>query len=189
MKIGYARVSTDDQNLALQHDALQAEGCEVIHDDKLSGASWDRPGLKAALAACKPGDVLVAWKLDRLGRSTAELVKLADDLNKREVGLKILTGQGAAIDTTQPAGRLVYAVFAAVAEFERELTRERTRAGITAAKRRGIKVGRKPSITPEKIEMAQRLIAEGKGKAIAARMIGVGPATLRRALNDSRMPT
>lgn len=137
MKIGYARVSTEDQTLSLQLDALQAAGCEAVHEDKLSGAAVHRPGLAAALTACGAGDVLHVWKLDRLGRSMAELVATVDDLKRREVGLKVLTGEGAAIDTTRPEGRLIFGVFAAFSEFERELTRERTRAGMQAARRRG----------------------------------------------------
>lgn len=185
MKIGYARVSTEDQTLALQLDALRAHGCEIIHEDRLSGAASDRPGLTAALAACAAGDVLTVWKLDRLGRSMAELVGIVDDLKRREVGLKVLTGEGAAIDTTRPEGRLIFGVFAAFSEFERELIRERTKAGMQAAKRRGKRLGRPLTLTPEKIEMAKRLIAEGKGKATAARMIGVDPATLRRGLKSA----
>ena len=183
MKIGYARVSTDDQTLALQHDALRAAGCEVIHEDRLSGAAANRPGLNAALTACQPGDVLHIWKLDRLGRSMAELVGIVDDLKGRGVGLKVLTGEGAAIDTTRPEGRLILGVFAAFAEFERELIRERTKAGMRAARRRGKRVGRPRTLTPERLDMAHRLLAEGKGRAVTARMIGVDPATLRRALN------
>src|SRR5215216_8164808 len=134
-KVGYARVSTDDQTLALQLDALQAAGCKVIHEDRRSGAAANRPGLKAALAACQSGDVLHVWKLDRLGRSMSELISIIDDLKGRGVGLKVLTGEGAAIDTTRPEGRLIFGVFAAFSEFERELIRERTKAGIRAARR------------------------------------------------------
>src|SRR4051794_12557197 len=141
-KVGYARVSTDDQTLALQLDTLRAAGCEVIHDDRLSGVAAHRPGLIAALAACQPGDVLHVWKLDRLGRSMAELVGIVEDLRARGIGLKVLTGEGAAIDTTRPEGRLIFGVFAAFAEFERELIRERTKAGMRAARRRGKRVGR-----------------------------------------------
>lgn len=183
MKIGYARVSTEDQTLALQHDALRAEGCELMHDDKLSGVAVKRPGLDAALAACNAGDVLIVWKLDRLGRSMSELVALLDDLTARGVGLKVLTGKGAAIDTTRPEGRLFFGVFAAFAEFERELIRERTVAGIRAARRAGKRVGRPPLLDADKLGLAHRLLAEGKGKASVARMVGVDPATLRRALN------
>ena len=108
--IGYARISTDDQTLALQLDALRAAGCEPIHEDRLSGAAAHRPGLIAALTACQPGDVLHVWKLDRLGRSMSELIGIVDDLKGRGVGLKVLTGEGAAIDTTRPEGRLIFGV-------------------------------------------------------------------------------
>ncbi len=182
-KIGYARVSTEDQTLALQQDALRSAGCDALHEDRLSGVAVDRPGLTAALAACNSGDVLLVWKLDRLGRSMTELFRIVDALKARGVGLKVLTGQGAAIDTTRPEGRLIFAVFAAFSEFEGELIRERTKAGMQAARRRGKHVGRPLLLTPEKLHMARRLLAEGKGRTVAARMIGVDPATLRRALN------
>ena len=185
-KIGYARISTDDQTLALQLDALRAAGCEVIHEDRLSGAAAHRPGLIAALAACQSGDVLHVWKLDRLGRSMSELISIIDDLKRRGVGLKVLTGEGAAIDTTRPEGRLIFGVFAAFSEFERELIRERTKAGMRAARWRGKRVGRPRTLTPEKLDMAHRLLAEGKGRAVTARMIGVDPSTLRRATELAR---
>lgn len=142
-----------------------------------------RLGLTQALAACAADDVLVVWKLDRLGRSLLDLVGLVETLKSRDIGLKVLTGAGASIDTTKAEGRLFFAMFAAMAEFERELIRERTRAGMDAARRRGKQVGRPVVLTPEKLDLARRLVAEGKGRAIVARMIGVGPATLRQGLN------
>jgi DNA invertase Pin-like site-specific DNA recombinase len=141
MKIGYARVSTDEQNLGLQLDALQADGCGRVFQDTASGARSNRKGLADALQACAPGDVLTVWKLDRLGRSLLDLVGLVEGLKARDGGLKVLTGAGASIDTTRPEGRLFFAMFAALAEFERELIRERTTAGMKAAKRRGVHVG------------------------------------------------
>jgi DNA invertase Pin-like site-specific DNA recombinase len=182
-KIGYARVSTEDQTLALQLDALRSVGCDAVHEDRLSGVAANRPGLTAAIAACAPGDVLTVWKLDRLGRSMAELVGIVEDLRKRSVGLKVMTGEGAAIDTTRPEGRFILGVFAAFAEFERELIRERTREGMKAARRRGKRVGRAPALDPEKLDLAHRLLAEGKGRAVVAHTLGVDPSTLRRALN------
>ena len=170
-KIGYARVSSEDQTLALQHDALRGAGCDALHEDRLSGVAVHRPGLIAALAACQSGDVLLVWKLDRLGRSMTELVGIVDTLKARGVGLKVLTGEGAAIDTTRPEGRLIFGVI-----------RERTMAGMKAARRRGKHVGRPSIVTPEKFDEALRLLAEGKGRTVAARMIGVDPVTLRRAL-------
>lgn len=165
MLIGYARVSTDDQSLALQLDALQAAGCGDVFEDRASGASTSRKGLGAALARCAEGDVLTVWKLDRLGRSLLDLVGLVEDLRRRGVGLKVLTGQGAAIDTTRPEGKLFFAVFAAMAEFERELILERTRAGMTAAKKRGRHVGRPRKLTPERLDHARTLIkTAGNGR-------------------------
>ena len=184
--IGYARVSTEEQSLALQLDALQEAGCASIHEDHgVSGMAKHRPGMIAALGAAGPGDVLVAWKLDRLGRSQRELVTLVEDLKERGVGLKILTGQGAAIDTTQPHGKLIFAVFAAFAEFEAELTRERTGAGMAAARRRGIHVGRPRKLTAHQVAHARGLITSGQEtQAGAAAVVGVNVTTLRRALKQ-----
>lgn len=183
MLIGYARVSTDDQSLALQRDALLAAGCGVVFEDTASGAGASRKGLSDALARCGAGDVLVAWKLDRLGRSVVDLVGLVETLKGKGAGLKILTGEGASIDTTKAEGKLIFAVFAAFAEFERELIRERTAAGMKAAKRRGRHVGRPRKLTPERLAHARALIEDGKEKGEVAALLGVGKATLRRALN------
>jgi DNA invertase Pin-like site-specific DNA recombinase len=183
MMIGYARVSTDEQNLALQLDALRGAGCEVVFEDTGSGADENRKGLTDALARCAAGDVLVVWKLDRLGRSLLDLVELVERLRECGVGFRVLTGAGATIDTTRPEGRFILGVFAALAEFERELIRERTKAGMAAAKRRGRHVGRPRKLTPHKLDHARRLIAEGKEtRAGAAALLGVDPVTLRRAL-------
>jgi DNA invertase Pin-like site-specific DNA recombinase len=188
--VGYARVSTEDQNLALQHDALRAAGCESVHDDRgISGVTTDRPGLAAAIAACASGDVLVVWKLDRLGRSTLELLGLVQDLDRRGIGLKVLTGAGASIDTTRPEGRMILAVFAAMAEFEHDLNRERTRAGMAAAKRRGRHVGRPPKLTPHDVDIARQLIDSGRERAEVAATLKVGVSTLRRALRPVRAMT
>ena len=186
MMIGYARVSTDDQNLALQLDALRSAGCEIVHEDKASGVLSGRKGLAAALDRCAAGDVLVVWKLDRLARSLHDLVVIAADLKGRGVGLKILTGEGAAVDTTRPQGRMIFGILAVMAEFEREMISERTVAGMQAAKRRGRHVGRPRKLTAHKIDHARELIAEGREtQAGAAALLGVGVATLRRALNDA----
>jgi DNA invertase Pin-like site-specific DNA recombinase len=183
MMIGYARVSTEDQNLALQLDALRGAGCEDIFQDTGSGADDGRKGLSQALAALASGDVLVVWKLDRLGRSLASLVGLVEALQGRGAGLKVLTGAGASLDTTKPEGRFILGVFAALAEFERELIRERTKAGMAAAKRRGRHVGRPRKLTTHKLDHARQLIADGKEtKAGAAALLGVDPVTLRRHL-------
>jgi DNA invertase Pin-like site-specific DNA recombinase len=152
-------------------------------DQGVSGAVTRRPGLTAALERCGPGDVLVAWKLDRLGRSTLDLVGLVETLKGRGVGLKVLTGEGASVDTTRPEGKLIFAVFAAFAEFERELIRERTRAGMTAARRRGVVVGRPRKLTAHQLAHARQLIDSGtETHAGAAALLGVDPVTLRRAL-------
>jgi len=185
--IGYARVSTEEQTLALQLDALRAAGCDAVHEDHgVSGVARRRPGLLAALGAAVAGDVLVAWKLDRLSRSHIELMELVEDLKRRGVGLKVLTGEGVAIDTTQAHGRLIFGVFAAFAEFERELIRERTTAGMKAAKRRGRHVGRPRKLTAHQVAHARGLIASGQEtQAGAAALVGVDVTTLRRALKGS----
>lgn len=183
--IGYARVSTEDQNLALQLDALQAAGCETVFQDMASGAITGRKGLTDALAVLVSGDVLTVWKLDRLGRSLFDLVELVEDLRRRGVGLKVLTGHGASIDTTRPEGRLVFGIFAALAEFERELIRERTKAGMQAAKRRGLHVGRPRKLTAHQLAHARAVLDAGSDtRAGVAALLGVDVATLRRALRE-----
>ena len=182
-KIGYARVSTEDQNLDLQLQALHHAGCAVIHKDKASGSDKHRRGLQLAIRACGEGDVLVAWKLDRLGRSLVDLVRLAEQLTTRGAGLKILTGQGASIDTTRPEGRMIFAIFAALAEFERELIRERTRAGMAAARRRGVHLGRPRKLSDAQIAEATNKIKNGSSTVGAmAETFGVDVSTLRRSL-------
>ncbi len=146
MLIGYARVSTDDQNLDLQNDALAAAGCERIYRDKASGAKTDRPGLKQALEVIRAGDTLVVWRLDRLGRSMKDLIERAEDIEQRGAGLKSLHE---AIDTNSSGGRLVFHMFAALAEFERNLVRERTQAGLAAARARGRLGGRRKTLDIE----------------------------------------
>src|ERR1022692_1057864 len=156
--VGYMRVSKADgsQTLDLQQDALDAAGVPErnTYSDTASGKRDDRPGLEACLKALRSGDTLVVWKLDRLGRNLRHLVNVVHDLTERNIGLRVLTGQGAAIDTTTAAGKLVFGIFAALAEFERELISERTRAGLAAARARGRKGGRKPKMTPAKVRLA-----------------------------------
>lgn len=147
MLIGYARVSTDDQNLDLQNDALMSAGCERIYRDKVSGAKTERPGLKRALETLRTGDTLVVWRLDRLGRSLKDLISRAEELEQRGAGLKSLHE---AIDTNSSGGRLVFHLFGALAEFERNLVRERTQAGLQAARARGRLGGRRKTLDPEK---------------------------------------
>lgn len=181
-RIGYARVSTDQQNLALQIDALEAHGCDRVFQDVGSGSLKHRPQLEAALDYVRPGegDVLVVWRLDRLGRGLRHLIELVEDLGSREVGFRSLTEQ---IDTTTPAGRLQFHIFGALAEFEREVIRERTRAGLAAARARGRLGGRPPRLTAEKVAMARAAIAEGEQSVTAvATALGVGRTTLYRHL-------
>ena len=181
MKIGYARILTDEQSLGLQLDALQAEGCEKVFQEIASGGRPNRAGLADALEACSAGDVLVVWKLDRLGRSTLDLVGLVETLKEKGVGLKVLTGEGASVDTTWPEGKLIFAVFAASAEFERELIRERTKAGMLAARRRGRPIGRPRKLTPDQLAEAVRLLAAGRSQWRVARALGVAVSTLQEA--------
>ena len=157
MLVGYARVSTRDQNPSLQIDALQTAGCDRVFMEKASGVSRDRPELKAALDYIRPGDTLVVWKLDRLARSVRQLVETAEELTKRQIGLKVLTQ---AIDTTSPGGRLVFHVFAAVAEFERELMLERTNAGLAAARAANRRGGRPKALDDGQIRRAKAMLCD-----------------------------
>ncbi len=164
MLIGYTRVSKADgsQSLDLQHDDLRAAGVEQdnIYEDRASGGRDDRPGLAACLKSLRAGDVLVVWKLDRLGRSLAHLVNTVKDLSERDIGLRVLTGKGAQIDTTTASGRMVFGIFATLAEFERDLIRERTMAGLAAARARGRKGGRKFALTKAQVRLAQAAMAQ-----------------------------
>jgi DNA invertase Pin-like site-specific DNA recombinase len=182
MKIGYARVSTDDQSLALQLDALRAAGCGVVHEDKASGVLAGRTGLAQALKSCAAGDVLVVWKLDRLARSLHDLVVIAADLKGRGVGLKILTGEGAAVDTTHAQGRMIFGILAVMAAFEREMISERTVAGMKAARKRGVRVGRPLKLSNYQRREAALMLDAGKARADVAALLGVHVGTLRRAL-------
>lgn len=158
MLVGYTRVSKADgsQTTDLQHDALIAAGIdpERVYEDRASGKKDDRPELTACLKGLRDGDTLVVWKLDRLGRDLRHLVNIVHDLTQRGIGLKVLTGQGAAIDTTTASGKLVFGIFAALAEFERELISERTAAGLAAARARGRTGGRPFKMTPAKLRLA-----------------------------------
>ncbi|WJY64156.1 DNA-invertase hin [Corynebacterium atrinae] len=162
--IGYMRVSKSDgsQTTDLQRDALIAAGVDPGHlyEDRASGKQEDRPHLDACLKALRPGDTLLVWKLDRLGRNLRHLVNIVHDLTAREVGLKVLTGQGAAIDTTSAQGKLVFGIFAALAEFERELISERTKAGLESARARGRKGGRPFKMTPAKVRLAMAAMGQ-----------------------------
>jgi DNA invertase Pin-like site-specific DNA recombinase len=154
--IGYARVSTGDQDLNMQLDELKAAGCALVFTDKASGAKGDRPGLDQCLSKLKPDDTLLVWRLDRLGRSMQHLVSVITDLKERKIGFKSI--RDGSIDTTTASGELVFNIFAALAQFERELIRERTRAGLTAARARGRMGGRKPvSPLDPKVRMAKKM--------------------------------
>lgn len=185
MIVGYARVSTDDQTLALQLDALLAAGCETVFRDTISGAKTERPGLSKALEHVRNGDMLVVW---RLGRSLSHLIELIQTLEGRGVGFKSLAEQ---IDTTTSGGRLIFHIFGALAEFERNLIRERTMAGLRAARARGRKGGRpkKPN-TDTKVVMAKRLHADQNNSiAEICKTLGVSRATLYRYLSASETPS
>ncbi|BEO21335.1 DNA invertase (plasmid) [Serratia marcescens] len=183
MMIGYARVSTQDQHLDLQTEALTRAGCEKIYEDKISGVRVERPGLTRALEMLREGDTLVVWKLDRLGRSVKQLVDMVGELYKQGIQFKSLTD---AIDTGTPAGRFFFHVMASLAEMERELIIERTRAGLDAAKQLGRKGGRKPKMTSSKIESAKKLLASGIPPRDVAKDLGVSIPTLYRWLPASK---
>ena len=186
MLIGYARVSTQDQTPALQLDALKAAGCERIFVEKASGAQRDRPELKAALDYAREdaGDIIVVWKLDRLARSLSQLIDTADLLQKRVIGLKSLTE---AIDTTSAGGRLVFHVFGAMAEFERSIIREHTKAGLDAARARGRTGGRPPALSAKDVAIAKAMLTDPDitMNEVASRM-KVAPSTLYRHLPGGR---
>ena len=177
MLIGYARVSTQDQNLALQTEALTKAGCKKVFDDQVSGRRAERPGLIKALEMLREGDTLVVWKLDRLGRSVKHLVELVGDLHQQGVHFKSLTD---AIDTGTPSGRFFFHVMASLAEMERELTVERTRAGLEVARQLGRTGGRKRQMTDSKIESAKKLLANGVPPRDVAQNLGVSVPTLYR---------
>lgn len=177
MLIGYARVSTQDQRLDLQIEALTKAGCRKVFEDKLGGTRAQRPGLDQAIGMLREGDTLVVWKLDRLGRSVKHLVDLVGQLHLQGVQLKSLTD---AIDTASPSGRFFFHVMASLAEMERELTVERTRAGLEVARQLGRRGGRKRQMTDSKIESARKLLANGVPPRDVARNLGVSVPTLYR---------
>ena len=181
-KIGYARVSTTAQDEALQLDSLERAAVDRVFIDRASGALTDRPGLTSALECARPGDSLVVWRLDRLGRSLRHLIDVVQDLEQRGVALVSLTEQ---IDTSTPGGRLIFHVFASLAQFERELIRERTMAGLAAARARG-RIGGRPSVwTPEKLRTARAMHGSGEHDVSSiARVLGVSRASVYRALHQ-----
>ena len=190
MLVGYTRVSKADgsQTTDLQHDALIAVGVdpERVYEDRASGKKDDRPELTACLKGLRDGDTLVVWKLDRLGRDLRHLVNIVHDLTQRRIGLKVLTGQGAAIDTTTASGKLVFGIFAALAEFERELISERTTAGLSAARARGRTGGRPFKMTPAKLRLA--MASMGKPDTHVGNLcaeLGVSRQTLYRHVSPA----
>jgi DNA invertase Pin-like site-specific DNA recombinase len=183
MKIGYARVSTTDQNPALQLAALKHERCKCIFTDKASGTLRKRPELEMCLRSLKAGDVLIVWKLDRLGRSLRDLITLLDDLKGQGIKFKSLTE---AIDTETPTGRAMWQMVGVLAELERSLIKERTKAGRDAAQRRGVKLGRPRKLSPQQIAHAKKLIENGESPAHVAHLLGVARSTLYVALGAIR---
>ncbi len=184
MFVGYARVSTQEQDTALQLDALRAAGCNKLFEEKASGAQRDRPQLKAMLAYMRAGDTLVVWKLDRLARSMRQLIDTVEDLHSREIGFRSLTE---AIDTTTAGGKLIFHIFASLAEFERSVIRERTQAGLNAARARGKFGGRPHALTDQTILMAKAMLRDpGITVEEVARQLKVSPATLYRHIPGGR---
>jgi DNA invertase Pin-like site-specific DNA recombinase len=185
--IGYARVSTRDQDPQLQVDALQAAGCEqVFTDHGVSGKLTSRPEFDKALAALQPGDVMVVWKLDRLGRSLQHLVEVVNGLKDRGIGFRSLTEQ---IDASNGMGKLVFHLFAALAEFERDLIRERTLAGLEAARRQGRTGGRKNRLSPEQRALAGKMHQDGETVTAIARILNVSRPVVYRAIEEAKGKT
>lgn len=182
MRIGYARVSTDDQSLNLQLDALKAAGCTQIFTDKLSGKSRKRPGLEKALAALMRGNQLVVWRLDRLGRNFRDLVDIADELRERGTNL-ISLSEG--IDTSSNVGEIIFRLMSVFSDFERNLIVERTRAGLAAAKARGVRLGRQSNITKKQMREAQQLKRSGVSVTDIAKHLSIGRSTLYRHLQGA----
>lgn len=185
MKIGYARVSTEEQNLNLQVDALEESGCErIFKDEGISGATNHRKGFEEALKAIKPGDTLMVWKLDRLGRSLQHLISVIENLGANGIGFRSLSE---AIDTTTAGGKLVFHIFGALAEFERGLIGERTRAGLMSAKKRGRRLGRPNRLTQEQLNHAHKMIESGQETVSGmAQILGINRATLYRGFKNGR---
>ena len=181
MLIGYARVSTHDQNLDLQKDALQKAGCEKIFVDEVSGAAASRPGLQQAMDALREGDVLVVWRLDRLGRSLRNLLELVAQLEERKVGFRSLQES---MDTSSSGGKLIFHVFGALAEFERNLIRDRTNAGLASARARGRTGGRPKKLDEKQRQLAMRLYNEGNPVNEICQTMKIAKPTLYRYLRN-----
>lgn len=184
-RIGYARVSTHEQLLDLQVSALTNSGCDRLFTDQgVSGAKFERPGLTKALSALEPGSMLIVWRLDRLGRSLIELIQLINDLGDRGVEFRSLTE---AIDTSSSGGRLTFHIMGAMAEFERAILSERTRAGMAAARARGHRIGRRPALTEkQKVEARKAVEKQKRPLDEVAERYGVHPRTLSRLIREHR---
>lgn len=186
MLIGYARVSTQDQDVAAQLAALKTSGCELLFQEKVSSARWDRPELHRLLGQLRKGDVLVVWKLDRLSRSLTDVLSLMEKITQAGAGFRSLTE---AIDTTTPGGRMMMQIIGSFAEFERSMLRERTRSGLDAARNRGRVGGRRPKLKEQQQQEIMHLINSGKKTAAdAARLFGVHPSTVSRLLQQGKDP-
>lgn len=182
MIVGYARVSTTDQDTAMQTDALRRAGCERIYEESKSGKSKDRPELNRCLDVLREGDVLVVWRLDRLGRSLKDLIEVVSELESKGIGFQSLNES---IDTTSPSGKLIFHVFAALSEFERSLIQERTKAGLAAARARGRKGGRPKKLTRDQIRKAKAMLSDPMmTKSEVAKHFGVSRVTLNAALEQ-----
>lgn len=193
MLIGYARVSKSDgsQTLDLQKDALILSGISStrIYEDLASGRFDERPGLEACLKALRPGDTLVVWKIDRLGRNLKHLINTVDELRQKDIGFKVLAGSGAQIDTTTSNGRMIFGIFAVLAEFERELIAERTKAGLTAARSRGKKGGRPRKMDKSVLQMAMAALSDPSAVASdVAKKLGITTTTLYSYVNGDGTP-
>lgn len=186
MLIGYARVSTQDQETAAQITALRASGCELIFQEKASGGRWDRPELHRLLGQLRKGDVLVVWKLDRLSRSLKDVLSLMEKITQAQAGFRSLTE---AIDTTTAGGRMMMQIVASFAEFERSMLRERTRSGLDEARKQGRTGGRRPKLKQNQQQEIVTLVKTGqKTAAAAARLFNVHPATVSRLLHRAKVP-
>jgi DNA invertase Pin-like site-specific DNA recombinase len=185
MKLGYARVSTEDQTLQLQRPRLKEAGCEKVFEEKISGVVRKRPQLEKLLGEVRKGDVLVVTRLDRLARSTAELLVIAERLQEKGAGLQSLDEPWA--DTSSPSGRMVLTVFAGIAEFERALIKQRTQDGLLDARKRGVLFGRPRKMRPDQQQLAQELLKQGRSISEVARTFNVHPATIYRC-RDNQTP-
>jgi DNA invertase Pin-like site-specific DNA recombinase len=179
MLVGYGRVSTQDQDTSMQEDALRAAGCGKLFIETISSGKKERPQLVAALDYVREGDTLVVWRLDRLARSLHQLIETVEDMETRGIALKSITE---AIDTSTPGGKLVFHVFGAIAEFERAIIRERTKAGVASAKARGRSGGRPSKLAGERVEAAVNLLSSGTSVSAVARSMGVSRSTVLRSI-------